>query len=108
MELKGTIRQIEQTQTFGTKGYKVRKLLLETIENYPQKIQIDFSQDKCEVLDNYKIGDVVKIAINIRGREWQNKDGVTKYINTIAGWKIEHHKELELADQNTERDDLPF
>ena len=31
----------------------------------------------------------VKISINLRGREWVNPQGETKYFNSIQGWRIE-------------------
>ena len=36
-----------------------------------------------------KEGDTVKISINLRGREWTNPQGETKYFNSIQGWRIE-------------------
>jgi hypothetical protein len=34
----------------------------------PQDIQIQFVQDKVDLLDKFKIGESVKIGINLRGR----------------------------------------
>jgi hypothetical protein len=45
-------------------------------------------QDKCELLDAYKVGDNVKIDINLRGREWTNPQGEVVYFNSIVGWRI--------------------
>lgn len=111
MEIIGTIKQIGETRTFGEKNFEVRKLLLETKEKYPQKIEIDFQTKNCYILDNYSINDEVKVGFNLRGREWTNKEGETKYFNTIVGWKIDYNLELTLQDQNVDREtnnDLPF
>jgi len=89
MELTGKIKLIENTQTFGEKGFRKREMVLTTSEEYPQMILIEFVQDKVDVLDNYKIDDVVTISINIRGREWVNPEGTCKYFNSIQAWKIE-------------------
>ncbi|MDB2385643.1 DUF3127 domain-containing protein, partial [Polaribacter sp.] len=82
-------------------------------------ILIEFIQDKCDLLNNYKIGQNVKIDINLRGREWVNPEGVAKYFNAIQGWRIELLNSQELSSErfpevNTNtflddaEDDLPF
>ena len=40
-------------------------------------------------MNNYSIGEPVKVSINLRGREWVNPQGETKYFNSIQGWRIE-------------------
>jgi hypothetical protein len=109
MEITGTILQIGTTKEYGSNGFKKREIVIETQEQYAQKILIEFVQDKCHILDNYKINDLVKIGINIKGREWVNKNNEVKFFNSIQGWKIEYNKEVELAEQNKDRvDDVPF
>ena len=70
------------------------------------------------------MGQNVKIGINLRGREWVNPQGETKYFNSVQGWRIEavaasSDSEMppmppppafEPADDATDRleDDLPF
>jgi hypothetical protein len=49
-------------------------------EQYPQHIMMEFTQDKCDLLNIYKVGDV-KVSINLRGRMGYPQ-GDTKY-NTI-------------------------
>ena len=88
MELQGTIKSIGNTATFGTNNFRKRELVLTTEEQFPQDILIEFVQDKCDVLNNYVVGQKVKIGINIRGREWVNPQGEVKYFNSIQGWSI--------------------
>ena|SRR5690554_3590258 len=88
MEITGQIKVIGETQTFGANGFRKRELVLETNEQYPQTILIEFVQDRCDVLNSYKVGQNVKIGINIRGRSWVNPEGETKYFNSIQGWRI--------------------
>ena len=111
MEITGTIKQIGETKTFGTKNFEVRKLLIETKEKYPQMIELDFQNKNCYILDNYKLNDTVKVGFNLRGREWKSPQGETKYFNTIVGWKINLDEEVTLQEQNVDREpvgDLPF
>ncbi|WP_394749561.1 DUF3127 domain-containing protein [Spongiimicrobium salis] len=89
MELEGTVKLIGDTQTFGSNGFRKREMVITTDEQYPQDILIEFVQDKCDLLDQYRLGETVKVSINIRGREWVNQQGETKYFNSIQGWRIE-------------------
>ena len=89
MELQGKIKLIDETKTYGNNGFRKRELVLTTEEQYPQHILVEFIQDKTELLNAFQPGETVTIGINIRGREWVNPEGVTKYFNSIQGWRIE-------------------
>lgn len=122
MEVSGKIKLIGEEQTFGASGFRKRELVVTTSEQYPQMLMIEFVQDKCNLLDSYKVGQDVKVSINLRGREWINPEGVAKYFNSIQGWRIENLQtattqatelppleELKAADlSENEPDDLPF
>jgi hypothetical protein len=88
MEVTGKIKVINPEQQVSA-SFKKRELVVATEEQYPQFISINFVQDKCDLLNNYNVGDAVKVSINLRGREWVNPQGETKYFNDIQGWKIE-------------------
>lgn len=108
MEVQGTIKLVNETQTFGSKGFKKRELVVTTNEQYPQDIIIEFVQDKCDILNKYAQGDNVKVSINLRGREWINPEGVAKYFNTIQGWRIEKVDSENVNDIEVEADDIAF
>ena len=88
MEVIGRIKVINATQEVSA-SFKKRELVVTTNEQYPQNILIEFAQDKCNLLDNFQEDQEVKVSINLRGREWVNPQGETKYFNQIQGWKIE-------------------
>lgn len=88
MELQGRIKLITPIQTFGNNGFQKRELIIVTEEQYPQTISFDFTQGNCELLNNYQIGQVVKITFDIRGREWTNPQGEVKYFNSLVAWRI--------------------
>lgn len=89
-EVIGKIKFIGVTQEVGA-TFKKRELVVTTEEQYPQTILVEFTQDKCDVLNSYSIGQDVKVGINLRGREWVNPQGETKYFNSIQGWRIENN-----------------
>jgi hypothetical protein len=88
MEVTGRIKVLSAEQQVSA-SFKKRELVVTTEEQYPQHIMIEFTQDKCDLLNNYKIGDVVKVSINLGGREWINPQGEAKYFNSVRGWRIE-------------------
>jgi len=103
MELKGTIIVIGNTEEFGAKGFKKRQVVIKTDAQYPQTIPVDFTQDKCKVLDGYSVGDFVDISINILGSEWQGK-----YYANIQGWRINKgDAELNSEKFMPDRQDVP-
>ena len=89
MEVQGRIKMLGETQTFGSNGFRKREIVVTTEEQYPQHIMVEFVQDKTDLLNSYQVGQQVKININLRGREWVNPQGETKYFNSIQGWRIE-------------------
>src|SRR5690606_17559564 len=70
-------------------GFRKREVVITTDEQYPQFLLVEFVQDKIDLLNNFKPGQEVKISINLKGREWVNPQGETKYFNSIQGWRIE-------------------
>ncbi len=101
MEVQGKVKFIGETQTFGANGFRKRELVITTEEQYPQHIMVEFVQDKSDLLNNYQVGQNVKVSINLRGREWINPQGETKYFNSIQGWRIEN------LQQDAQTGDMP-
>ena len=99
MEIQGRVKQIFPSQTMGQNGFEKRDLVIITEDIYPQTIIIQFTQQRCDLLDSLQVGQNVKVYINIRGREWTNPQGETKYFNTIEGWKIEVIQTTNVANQ---------
>ena len=109
MEVKGVIKLINPTKEYGEKGFKKREVVVTTIEDYPQDILVEFVQDKCAVLDAYKVGSNVSIGVNLRGREWTNPQGEVKYFNSIQGCKISNENQAQSsAPSQSGVNDLPF
>jgi len=85
MEITGKIIKIGETETVGSAGtFKKRLVVVEAQEQYPQKLPIDFVQDKTTLLDAVAVDDEVKVFINLRGSEYQDK-----HYLSAQGWKIE-------------------
>ena len=121
MDITGKIKLINDTKEYGSNGFRKRELVVTTEEQYPQDLLVEFIQDKCDILNSYKVGESVKVDINLRGREWINPQGEAKYFNSVQGWRIENlsqsaPSQMPPTEQfqpapdltNEEPDDLPF
>ncbi|MCZ6593545.1 MAG: DUF3127 domain-containing protein [Bacteroidetes bacterium] len=124
MEIQGKIKMIDETKTYGSNGFRKREMVITTEEQYPQHIMVEFVQDKTDLLNDFQAGQTVKISINLRGREWVNPEGETKYFNSIQGWRIENLETAASQDMppippadtfepatdfnEEDHDDLPF
>ena len=97
MEVTGKIKVINAEQQVSA-SFKKRELVVATEEQYPQFISINFVQDKCDLLNNYNVGDAVKVSINLRGREWTSPQGEVKYFNTMEAWRIEGSQTASAAN----------
>ena len=89
MDISGKLKLVNDTKEYGSNGFRKREVVITTEEQYPQDLLIEFIQDKCDLLNSYKVGESVKIDINLRGREWESPQGEIKYFNSIQGWRIE-------------------
>ena len=122
MEVTGKIKKIDETKVYG-ESFRKREMVLTTNDQYPQMLKIEFVQDKCDLLDKYKVDADVKISINLTGREWINPQGEAVYFNAIQGWRVEAEQgvggsvppmapldNLETTTDlnDSEPDDLPF
>ncbi|MFV8324322.1 DUF3127 domain-containing protein [Flavobacterium sp. ZS1P14] len=89
MEVTGKIKMLGDAKNVGSGSFLKRELVVTTDEQYPQHILVEFVQDKCDLLNSFKVGEAVKVSINLRGREWIDPQGVAKYFNAIQGWRVE-------------------
>lgn len=88
-EAHGKIHEIFDTQQ-KTDNFKLREFVLDYQDDqYPQQIKFQLTQDRCNLLDNFNIGDEVKVAFSLRGRSYTNKEGKTMYFTNLNAVKLE-------------------
>lgn len=90
MDIKAKIVEIFDTALVSDKFQK-REFVVEYAENpsYPELIKFELIQDKCDLLDNYKVGQQVQVFFNLKGRKWTDPQGNVKYFNSLQAWKIQ-------------------
>jgi hypothetical protein len=118
-KLQGKVHHIGETDQV-TENFCKRELVIldDSNADYPQYIMFEAIQDKVDILDAFKANDEVEVSFNLRGREWTNDEGVTRYFNTLQAWRVELCKtgaEKMQAEQPSETPaatgesgDLPF
>tara|TARA_R110000787_G_scaffold186260_1_gene297804 strand:+ start:3650 stop:3988 length:339 start_codon:yes stop_codon:yes gene_type:complete len=109
MQVSGKIYKIGETLEVGSNGFLKRELVVETQDQYPQLILIEFIKEKCMDLNTFEVGQEVIVSINLRGREWVNPTGESKFFNSLQGWKVAKvGGEIKLKSQENDEAKPPF
>ncbi len=88
--ITGTLKVKSAEQQVSDKFKKREFVITDNSSQYPQHISFQLTQDKCGLIEGYKVGEEMKVFFNLRGREWKSpKDGEMKYFNSLEAWKIE-------------------
>ena len=67
-KVRGFVHVIEETKTFGQKGFRKRLLVLEQDNGrFPNYIPIDFTGDNCDSIDGLKVGDEIEVSYRLAG-----------------------------------------
>ena len=83
-ELTGTLKVLEDLQTFAS-GFTKREFVIEIPDGkYPQMVKFEVVRDKINQLDQVSIGDELKVTFDVRGNEYKGR----YYVNLNA-WKNE-------------------
>lgn len=103
MEIKGKIKKISETAQISDR-FRKREFVVEYTSNpdYPQLIQFELAQDRCELLDQFQAGQTVEVHFDLRGREWTSPQGQVKYFNTLQAWRlVSEQAAAQVQNQNT-------
>jgi len=87
-EIIGKVYFKGEVELIGANQMKKQILVVETDNQYPQKLPIEFIKDKCDLLNNLQIGQTVSVSVNVRGNEYQDRNGVTRFGLSFQGWKV--------------------
>ncbi len=100
MELIGKLEEvraaIQRTATF-----TVREFVLE-VENqrnaqWNDHILFQVSNNNVALLDNFAVGQMIKVTFDIQGRRWTGQDGTQRVFNTLSAWRIESAENAQAA-----------
>ena len=79
--VRGIVHHIEDTKTYGQKGFRKRLVVLEQDSSrFTNYVPVEFIQDACDTVDELKVGDDVEITYRLSGRKWQkDQNSEVKY-----------------------------
>ncbi len=109
MQFEGKITHILDVETIGENATPKQTVVLEEVTDreYPASITVDFRRDKVELLANISVGDVVKLWLNTRAREYNGK-----WYNSVSAWRMDVVTDggtaAAPATSDEVDDDLPF
>ena len=70
--VRGVIHVIEETKTYGQKGFRKRLVVIEQDKGrFTNYIPLEFTGDRCDAADELNVGDEVEFAYRLNGRKWQ-------------------------------------
>jgi hypothetical protein len=70
--VRGTVHLIEETKTFGQKGFRKRLVVLEQDKGrFMNYVPLEFTRESCDRVDELKLGDEVEVNFFLNGRKWQ-------------------------------------
>jgi hypothetical protein len=100
-ELTGTLKVLQDTQTFAS-GFSKREFVIEVPDGkYPQLIKFGALKDKIGMLDSVSVGDELTVTFDVRGREYNGN-----YYVDLNAWKISNAGSGG-GDQGSAPDDPP-
>ncbi|MCB0650608.1 MAG: DUF3127 domain-containing protein [Saprospiraceae bacterium] len=91
-EVEGRLHRKFDTEN-KTESFQAREFVIEIDGGgYPQFIKFQLVQDRCALVDQYEVGDTIKVHFDLRGREWNEK-----YFTNLNAWRIENAAAAQAA-----------
>jgi len=71
--VRGVIHLIEETKTYGQKGFRKRLVVLEQVKGggFTNYIPVEFIKEGCDTVDDLSVGDEIEVTYRLSGRRWQ-------------------------------------
>ena len=74
-KVNGIVHLIEETKTYGQKGFRKRLVVLEQDKgSFTNYVPIEFIKDSCDAVDEMSVGDEVEVTYRLNGRRWQRDE----------------------------------
>ena len=70
--VQGTVHAIENTQQFGTNGFRKRVVVLEQDNGkYLNYVPVEFANDDCDKVNSLELNSNIEVKFYPNGRKWQ-------------------------------------
>jgi hypothetical protein len=106
-DITGKLIEVYPITTISDK-FKKREFVIEKIEtknsfDFVDFVKFQLTQEKCNLTDLFKKGEMIRVSFNLRGRKWE-KEGNVNYFTNLEAWKIE---QVSASKGNPENGDFP-
>ncbi len=105
-EIEGSVSEIFETQQISD-TFKKREFVIEKKETIPNRdepiinyVKFQMTQNRCDLIEGFSVGQEVKVSFNIRGNKWENREGGISYFTNLEAWRI-----TDVTPQPTPPDD---
>lgn len=109
----GVLQSIGEEQTISDK-FKKREIVIEESDTkFPNIVMLELTQDRTDMIDAYKVGEVITVEANVRCRQWTNPQDEVKHFVSLNVWKIQkvdggQETAESVSGGNASESDLPF
>ena len=93
LEVTGKLHEVFETQQI-KENFSKREFVLELTDESPSGMvftnyaAFQLINNQTTVIDQFQLGEQVKVSFNIRGNRWE-KDGQVRYITNLNAWRVE-------------------
>jgi hypothetical protein len=120
-KVRGIVHLIEETKTYGQKGFRKRLVVLEqNTGRFTNYVPLEFTNDGVDTVDELNVGDEIEVSYRLSGRRWQKdaQSEVKFFLNAEAtGFKVVQGKSAtktdapppdEFGDSDEGEEEIPF
>lgn len=118
-KVRGVVHLVEETKTYGQKGFKKRLVVLEQDQgSFTNYVPVEFTRDGCDLADGINQGEEIEITYRISGRKWQkDANSEVKYFCNLealsfqslgAGSAPSGSNPNDAFSEAADEDDAPF
>ena len=102
-KVSGIVHLIDETKTYGQKGFRKRLVVLEQDKgSFTNYVPIEFVKDACETVDELSVGDEVEVTYRLNGRRWQrDQQSEVKYF--LSAEALNFRVVVSSEDTSTEK-----
>lgn len=111
IEFTGTIKSISDLEIIKQahgRTYSKREIVLSINDFYSSDYQISFSQGRVKNLENFSVGQSVKVLARLTGGEFENTEGIKDFKYNLYGWRVEKLDAKPEIKENTKEMDLYY
>ena len=87
--IRGKVLFVDEVREYGQNNFRKHEVIIKTgNDKWANPIPVEFTKDDIKLSSAMYEGQEVEIQCRLNGREWQAKDGSTKYFISVQGTEV--------------------